>query len=147
MELSKNEKGLTLIEVLISIVILSMILLTTMSFFPQMGLMNNQNKVKTQGINTAKELLLKWQNDSDRLNLFFKNPNASIIAEYKPITGKDYYNFETVEGDFFVNIQIKINPSKESKIYNAHQIFIKLYKNNKRDIAVSETYGYVKVRR
>lgn len=146
MELLKEEKGVTLLEVLLSIVILSMILLTTMSFFPQMGLLNNQNNLKTQGINTAKDVLLKWQNDS-RVDAFFTNPDAGVIAEYKPITGVDYYNFETVEGEYIVNIQIKKNPSKESKIYNAHQIDIKLYKMNKRDIAVSKTYGYVKVRR
>ncbi|MBV7505998.1 prepilin-type N-terminal cleavage/methylation domain-containing protein [Bacillus sp. sid0103] len=146
MELLKEEKGVTLLEVLLSIVILSMILLTTMSFFPQMGLINNQNNLKTQGINTVKDVLLKWQNDS-RLDAFFTNPDAGVIPEYKPITGADYYNFETVEGGYIVNIQIKVNPSKESKIYNAHQIDIKLYKMNNRDIAVSNTYGYVKVRR
>jgi prepilin-type N-terminal cleavage/methylation domain-containing protein len=145
MEIIRNEKGVTLIEVLLSIVILSSILLTTMSFFPQMGLLNNQNQVKTQGINTAKEILLKWQNDS-RLDAFFTNPDAGVISDYKPIAGDDY-NFETDEGEFFVNIKIKKTPSRESNIYNAHLIVIKLYKINKRDNIVSETYGYVKIRK
>ncbi|MBI0576518.1 type II secretion system protein [Neobacillus cucumis] len=145
MKLLKNEKGITLVELLVSIVILSMILITTMSFFPQMGLLNNQNKVKTQGINTAKEILLKWQNDS-RLETFFTTPNGGIIPEYTGIIGNDY-NFETVDSNYFVNIKIKISPSMTSGIYNAHLIVIKLYKNDKRDILISKTYGYVKVRR
>ncbi|MEO2074633.1 MAG: prepilin-type N-terminal cleavage/methylation domain-containing protein [Bacillus sp. (in: firmicutes)] len=146
MKLLKEEKGVTLLEVLLSIVILSMILLTTMSFFPQMGFLNNQNNLKTQGINTAKDVLLKWQNDS-RLDVFFANPDAGVIPDYKPIPGADYYNFESVEGKYLVNIQIKKTPSRESKIYNAHQIDIILFKLNKTGSAISKTYGFVKVRR
>ena len=46
MKLVENEKGLTLIEVLASIVILSIILVSIMNFFPQMGLMNKTNARK-----------------------------------------------------------------------------------------------------
>ncbi|MED4203173.1 prepilin-type N-terminal cleavage/methylation domain-containing protein [Neobacillus mesonae] len=149
MRISKNENGLTLIEVLVSIVILSMILLTTMSFFPQMGKINNLNTTKTQAINTAKDILLQWQKktDDNTMDSFFANPDAGIIPEYNPINGKDYYNFESVDGNFFINIQIKKAPSKESNIYNAHQINVFVYTLNKRDVAISKTYGYIKVRR
>jgi hypothetical protein len=146
MEILKGEKGVTLVEVLTSITLLSIVLITLMNIFPQMGMMNNHNKMKTQGINTAKEVLLKWQNDNDRLKLFFATPDVSVIPEYKPITG-NAYNFEYVNGDFLVNVKINKNFSKESDIYNAHLIFVKLYNINKPDIVVSETYGYVKLRR
>lgn len=144
MQLLRNEKGLTLIEVLVSIVILSFVLMTTMSFFPQMGLLNNQNTLKTQGINTAKEVLLTWENDN-RLDAFFTTPNSSVIPEYKSLQGDDYY-FESTQGNFFVKIYIKKTASQTSSIFNAHLIVVKLYRNVNSDIVVSESYGYVKVR-
>lgn len=141
-----SEKGVTLVEVLVSITLLSIVLITLMNIFPQMGMMNNHTKLKAQGINTAKEVLLKWQNDNDRIKNFFATPDVSVIPEYKPITG-NAYNFEYVNGDFLVNVKINKNFSKESDIYNAHLIVVKLYNKNKTDIVVSETYGYVKIRR
>lgn len=142
----KSEKGITLVEVLVSITLLSIVLITLMNIFPQMGMMNNHNKMKAQGINTAKEVLLKWQNDNDRIKNFFATPDVSVIAEYKPIAG-NAYNFEYVNGDFLVNVKINKNFSKESDIYNAHLIVVKLFNKNKTDTVVSETYGYVKIRR
>jgi prepilin-type N-terminal cleavage/methylation domain-containing protein len=146
MNIMKSEKGVTLVEVLVSITLLSIILITLMNIFPQMGMMNNHTKLKAQGINTAKEVLLKWQNDNDKLKSFFATPDVSIIPEYKPITG-NAYNFEYINGDFLVNIKVNKNFSKESDIYDAHLIVVKLYNINKTDTVVSETYGYVKIRR
>lgn len=144
MGILESEKGVTLIEVLASITLLSIVLITIMNIFPQMGMINNHNQIKTQAVNTAKEILLEWQNDNDRIDNFFKTPDVLIISEYAPLPG-DAYNFETVEGDYFVNIKINKTPSKESTLYNAHLIVIRLYDINKRDTLVSETYGYVKV--
>jgi hypothetical protein len=146
MVILKDEKGVTLVEVLTSITLLSIVLITLMNIFPQMGMMNNHNKMKTQGINTAKEVLLKWQNDNDRLKLFFATPDVSVIPEFKQING-NVYNFEYENGDFLVSVDINKNFSKESDIYNAHLIVVKLYNINKTDTVVSETYGYVKIRR
>ncbi|MEH7112163.1 prepilin-type N-terminal cleavage/methylation domain-containing protein [Neobacillus niacini] len=146
MEILKGEKGVTLVEVLASITLLSIVLITLMNIFPQMGMMNNYNKMKTQGINTAKEVLLKWQNDNDRLKLFFDTPDVSVIPEFKQITG-NVYNFEYVNGDFIVRVDVNKNFSKKSDIYNAHLIVVKLYNIEKPDTVVSETYGYVKIRR
>jgi competence protein ComGC len=146
MNFFKSEKGVTLVEVLASITLLSIVLITLMNIFPQMGMMNNHTKLKAQGVNTAKEVLLKWQNDHDKLKNFFATPDVSVIPEYKPISG-NAYNFEYVNGEFLVNVKINKNFSKSSDLYNAHLIVVKLYNINKTDTVVSETYGYVKIRR
>src|SRR5581483_8216393 len=78
MKLVKNEKGLTLLEVLISIVILSIILVSFMGIFPQMGMMNQQNSNKEQAVNTAKRLLISWENDSNIKA--FLNPASQSAA-------------------------------------------------------------------
>ncbi|MFJ5715542.1 prepilin-type N-terminal cleavage/methylation domain-containing protein [Neobacillus sp. NPDC093127] len=142
MKFVQNEKGVTLLELLISIVILSIIFLSVMRFFPQMGFMNKQNEDKTQAINTAKEILIDWQNSPD-VKSFLVDPTNETLEDLptnKKTEGGFYY-FYTVNGSFNVTIKIKITPSKESNVSKAHLIQIQLF--NKRGNVVSETYGYV----
>ncbi|WP_307286405.1 prepilin-type N-terminal cleavage/methylation domain-containing protein [Bacillus sp. SORGH_AS_0510] len=138
----KNEDGLTLIEVLISITLLSIIFLSFMSFFPQMGFMNNQNESKTQAINTAKEVLIEWQGMDD-LKAFLVDPTNDTLDDL-PSNKKTegvYYYFYTTKNNYDVTIRINILPSKESKVTKAHLIRVQLF--NKKGKLVSETYGYV----
>ena len=79
MKLVRNEKGVTLIEVLATVVILSIILVSVMNFFPQVGLINNVNGEKSQAISTAKQVLIDWQNDSG-VEAFLKGDSSAIIA-------------------------------------------------------------------
>ncbi|MFC4800979.1 prepilin-type N-terminal cleavage/methylation domain-containing protein [Neobacillus sp. GCM10023253] len=152
MELLKNEKGLTLLEVLISIVLLSMVLLTTMSFFPQMGLVNKQNEEKTQAINSAKEVLINWQESTVvKTYLASDNQTAGFTPAYvdekvnytffssTKYTG--YYYFETTKNNYNAQIKIKKSPNKSSSISYVHQIIVQLI--NKRGNVVAETFGYV----
>ncbi|MFE8703435.1 prepilin-type N-terminal cleavage/methylation domain-containing protein [Cytobacillus sp. FJAT-54145] len=53
----KNEKGLTLIEVLVSITLLSIITITFLSFFNQAYSYTKKNEDKTVGINVARNVL------------------------------------------------------------------------------------------
>ncbi|WML59565.1 prepilin-type N-terminal cleavage/methylation domain-containing protein [Neobacillus sp. PS2-9] len=138
----QNENGLTLIEVLISIAILSIIFVSFMSFFPQMGFMNKQNEDKTQAINTAKEVLIEWQEMPD-LKAFLVDPTNDTLDDLpsNKKTEGDYYYFYTTKNNYDVTIKINILPSKESKAAKAHLIMIQLF--NKKGTVVSETYGYV----
>jgi type II secretory pathway component PulJ len=83
MELVKNEKGVTLIEVLAAIVILMIILGSVMNFFPQIGFVNKSNEEKAEAINTAKLILHNWQNDSNVKN-FLKTPSDTAALTYQP---------------------------------------------------------------
>jgi prepilin-type N-terminal cleavage/methylation domain-containing protein len=141
MEIIRTEKGVTLIEVLISMVILSIVFMSFMSFFPQMGLMNRQNEDKTQAINTAKQLLIQWQNNGD-LKTYLSSPTTTVLPVPPQIDtdGKSYI-FNTSEGKFAVKVKIKITPSKTSRVLNAHLIIIQLF--NIKGNVVGETYGYI----
>jgi prepilin-type N-terminal cleavage/methylation domain-containing protein len=149
MENTQNEKGVTLIEVLASIVILSIILMSVMKFFPQMGFMNKQNEDKTQAINIAKEILINWQESSEvKWFLVKKDQVTGFISvdakvEYKNFNSDaDYYYFETSKDIYNVHIKIKKSPSTSSRLSSVHSIVIQLL--NKKGNVVSETYGYVK---
>ncbi len=78
MKLVRNEKGVTLIEILAAVVILSIILVSLMNFFPQMGFINKLNGEKSQAINTAKQVLIDWQNDNG-VEAFLKGDSSAII--------------------------------------------------------------------
>lgn len=135
---SKNsEKGLTLIEILVSIVILSIIFLSITSFFPQMGLLNKANEDKTITINKAKDILNQWQNRQDVTN-FLRNPTTITLPEYDH-TDSNYYYFKTKQGDYDVNIKIKINSDLKSAPLKTHLIDLQLKKGN----VAAETYGYI----
>ncbi|MDR6122187.1 prepilin-type N-terminal cleavage/methylation domain-containing protein [Bacillus sp. SLBN-46] len=139
MVMNEKEKGVTLIEVLISIVILSIIFLSFMRFFPQMGFMNNENADKTQAINTAKEILIEWQESEDLKN-FLKNPTGTFLQEYVK-TEAGYYYFKTVESNYNVYIKIKISSDLVSTPNKTFLIQVELL--NKRNNIISETYGYI----
>jgi prepilin-type N-terminal cleavage/methylation domain-containing protein len=139
MVMNEKEKGVTLIEVLISIVILSIIFLSFMRFFPQMGFMNNENADKTQAINTSKEVLIEWQNSEDLKN-FLKNPTGTVLPGYVK-TEAGYYYFKTVKSNYNVNIKIKISSDLVSTPNKTFLIQVELL--NKRNNIIGETYGYI----
>ncbi|MEH7304937.1 type IV pilus modification PilV family protein [Neobacillus drentensis] len=144
MQINYNEKGLTLTEVLASLVILSIIFLSILRFFPQMGLMNKVNEDKTQAINTAKQLLIVWQNSIEVQNYLEDQTTGSLPGFVK--SEGDFYYCKTTEGDFTANIKIKrtseLTSAATASPFEVHYIEIQLL--NKRNTVVSEIYGYIK---
>lgn len=148
MKVKKNEKGLTLIEVLASIVILSIILLTLMRFFPQMGLMNTQNQGKTQAINMARQVLVEWENTSSTaMSLFFTSPSTSPFPQYQlQDSNGDYFIFKKAStiGNFTIYIKIKKSSDFDlyhTPVYNTNLIIVQVF--NQKNTLVTETYGYL----
>ncbi|MDR7001471.1 type II secretion system protein [Neobacillus niacini] len=137
----KNQKGLTLVEVLVSVVILSIILLSIMKLFPQMVFMNIQNLNKSQAINTAKQVLVTWQNSNDVKNYLDDNTTGSLPGLYND--DGTYYYCETSEGSFSANIKIKKASDLSTGPIEEHFIQVSLI--NDKGIKVSETFGYIKV--
>jgi prepilin-type N-terminal cleavage/methylation domain-containing protein len=152
MKVVQDNKGVTLVEVLAAMAILSIILISIMNIFPQMGMMNKQNEEKSQGINTAKQLLIEWSNKDEVKNaLKLDDPSARLwpvgyVQENEDTRG--YYLFELTEpvkAVIMINKTPDLNQSGAEHQYQAHQIKVEI--KNDRDIVVSETYGYVMVRR
>jgi prepilin-type N-terminal cleavage/methylation domain-containing protein len=139
MDIFRNEKGLTLLEVLISIVILSIILLSTMSLFPQMGFINKENVDKTKAINNAKDLLIEWENSYSVKNYLKNNKITSLPGYYK--TDSNFYYCKSTTGNFDVFIKIKTKTDLVSTPIETRLINIQLL--NKRNNVVGETYGYI----
>ncbi|MFG5995025.1 prepilin-type N-terminal cleavage/methylation domain-containing protein, partial [Salmonella enterica] len=56
-----NERGISLIEVVASIVLLAIIMVSVINLLPQMGKKNNQNEDKQIAVNLASKELAYWQ--------------------------------------------------------------------------------------
>ena len=149
--LQHNEKGLTLIEVVASIVIITIILVTLLNIFPLMGKSNNQTKEKQQAINLAKGELINWQNiipnDQDIFDDFLLNPDTFISEDetFEQQTDTLIIRSETQASaiNYFVNVIISKNPDPINSSNNAYQIKIQLFKDKNNNIPVTETYGYI----
>jgi prepilin-type N-terminal cleavage/methylation domain-containing protein len=135
-----NEKGLTLIEVLLSMVILSIVLVSMMSFFPQVSMLNVKNEAKSNGIQSAKELLIDWKGSGD-VKIFLKNP----VEVNRPLgySGEDqnYYYFKTTVDGNIGDIKIKKTPDLVSGPGKPYSIYIKIADNQ--NVKISDTYGYI----
>ena len=73
----KNNRGITLIELLVSITILGIVLLSFMNFFLQSSTYTNNNQKKTVGVNVARNVLMfmEKQNFLETRN-YFHDVNA-----------------------------------------------------------------------
>lgn len=153
MELIKEEKGVTLIEVLLAMTLLSIILISFLGMFPQMGTVNKINQDKAQATNIAKEILINWENStvvqtflrsSSQTSGFLPNHVNDFVnyTNFDPIKFPDFYYFETTNDIYDVQIKIKKSPNNSSNNSHIHQIVIQLL--NERGNVVSETFGYIK---
>jgi prepilin-type N-terminal cleavage/methylation domain-containing protein len=137
----QNEKGITLVEILAAMTILSIILLSIAHFFPQVGWLNQQNDMKTNGINEVKEVLMDWK-ESEQVVRFLSNNNATVPEGYLG-EEKGYHIFRTTRDSFSVHIKIKEESDLNSNPSGAHYIHVELF--DEKGTSVSETYGYVLV--
>ena len=73
----KNNRGLTLIELLVSITILGIVLLSFMNFFLQSSTYTNSNQKKTVGVNVARNVLMFMEKqDFLEIRNFFNEVNT-----------------------------------------------------------------------
>lgn len=133
----QDEKGFTLIEILLSIVILTIILVSIMNFFPQMGLFNRYNLEKTEAINLAKKELVEWQKAD--FEKFLAQPSTKNIPEFNRYE-EPYYIFVDEQNNYTVEIWLKNKSDLQTAPTKAHELQVKILddKNN----LLSETYGY-----
>ncbi|MFI8685595.1 prepilin-type N-terminal cleavage/methylation domain-containing protein [Rossellomorea sp. NPDC077527] len=95
----KNNRGLTLIELLVSITILGIVLLNFMNFFLQSSTYTNNNQKKTVGVNVARNVLMfmEKQDFLEMRNYFYevntgqKSSDEDFLALY--ICEDKYHTF------------------------------------------------------
>jgi len=150
-----NNNGFTLIEILASIVLLTVVISLFLSIFPQMGNMNQRNGDNLKAANVGKEVLVLVKKDkftqfSSNSTLSIKTtiPNLTRVGNTFPIIYKGTY--KNWGESFFVQIRIEgvgelQAPSDFKQFHQLHQVRIdvdskEIQKNSK---SLTTTYGYI----
>ncbi|MCG1022199.1 prepilin-type N-terminal cleavage/methylation domain-containing protein [Sutcliffiella horikoshii] len=152
----RNDKGFTLLEVIVSIVILSIIILSFLTFFSQALFFSVKEERNLVGVNIAERILFNLEEyskiDSSLLNISSGCDSPRIISNLLPdvegfkkdsinqekllydMNGKDYYSIITLCQD-----------SKENDL-SLHRIHIKVYQpldNSVEGKLIYETFHYL----
>lgn len=146
MNLKKSQKGLTLIEVVASIVILSIVLILGMSIFSQMEKTNSNSKENIDTANIGKELLfeLKKLNFSNISNTSLNEINKNFPIEVMTLedNGDDLSligTYQYLNKIYGVNIYISKDVEIGTRSHRRVMIDIK----NSRDNISSTVHGYL----
>lgn len=136
-----QESGLTLVEILASLVILGIVFIAFMTIFPQMTLFNARTETKLETMNEARIVLEEYKKNPVSVSQLKK---ASCPSEEKQVlkdAGQQIDGYTTI-----VEINICPDVTPENKdLYGGiqlHRIHIKIKEKSQ---LISETFGYVKV--
>lgn len=143
----KNDKGMTLVELLAAIVILTLVITVFLQFLPQLAKTNKTNIDKNQAINLAEIELLYWKEkiesdfnsfiaSSKQTNCSFDNKKICYFVEKDDLQDKQFNK------DFYISINLHKEPENELKKKKAHQLHIEI-KNRQNNLKVGESFGFV----
>ncbi len=139
----KNEQGLTLIEVLASIVLLSIVIVSFLSLFPQITNFNKSTEVNLQAAATAKEVRVLVKEKFTN----FDSPSPLNVLESETIEISD----TTIKyNGFYNNFPIEVVILKNKKdvsgdFEDLYQMKVSVFNENSTEI--SYTYGYISNRK
>jgi prepilin-type N-terminal cleavage/methylation domain-containing protein len=140
----ETQQGFTLIEVLLSIILLFIILTSFMGFFTQSALFSKKNEQKLETVQTAQKVInlieMKLtkeilQNDGI-IDLTGNVINGSHLLSKNEI---ENYIDKTISDDYNISAEIKNNPSSENLIQFKVSVSDTLDPVNH-----SETYTYIR---
>ena len=148
---SRGEAGLTLVEVLAALVIMSIVFIGFMSIFPQMTNFNAKTGTKLETMNIARQEIAEIQGQSfdlvdteiavmiQDLEPLGERIEVSAVDDGTKITAKYTRDKLKYEVDFFKQHDFypEMKVSGDSYPYKVH---LKVYANEKQS---SETYGYI----
>jgi len=138
----KNDRGMTLVEVLAALVILGIVFIGFMTIFPQMSLFNAKTEDKLKTMNLAKQELSSIEYISDLEDKDSEAENLEEEASGKEIKRFEYDNEEDANSFYHYIIDFYVAPdlNGEEQGVSLHKIHIKVLKDDKK---ISETFGYI----
>ena len=139
----KNNRGFTLIEILASVVLLTVVLSMFLSIFPQMANTNNRTGDNLDAANVGKEILVKMKKITytealSITNLPIKEP-LSINKTTDPIIISGTYTSN--EKSVKVSISLWTTPALSGTAQTLHNMKIDVLNSN--GLILTSTYGYL----
>lgn len=136
----KNEQGLSLVEVIASILILSIVIIAFVTIFPQMKSSNENTANNLNAANIAKEFLIVFKSKSyDELRTEIKVNNFDYkITNENPLTLEGKYKY--IEGEK-VNVRVTVQSSTALSNITLREMLIEILNEN--NIVIAEIHGYL----
>lgn len=136
----KNEQGLSLVEVIASILILSIVIIAFVTIFPQMKSSNENTANNLNAANIAKEFLIVFKSKSyDELRTEIKVNNFDYkITNENPLTLEGKYKY--IEGEK-VNVRVTVQSSTALSNITLREMLIEILNGN--NIVIAEIHGYL----
>ncbi|MDR7237411.1 type IV pilus modification PilV family protein [Neobacillus drentensis] len=147
-----GQKGVTLIEVLASIVILAIILLTSMSFFTSSSKFNSLSSNKMDATNIARETQEEFKLDAaknkalkDLIDQAITNPgrfpltsfpNLVTSKDIELVSGKLKFTLNKSNSNVVVSVDLIPVSNQHKKLYTMH---VEVWNDNRK---LSETFTY-----
>lgn len=136
-KLLKNEKGLTLIEVLASIVLLSIVIVSFLSLFPQISNFNESTEENLQAAAVAKEVRVLVKESSTN-----QHPQEFSFTNERTGPYNGVYIYEGQHNEFHVVIEVDENPfNMNGNIQNLYKFKVTIQNDENRPL--SKTYGFI----
>lgn len=141
----KNNSGFTLIEILASVVLLTVVLSMFLSIFPQMANMNNRTGDNLDAANVGKEVLVKmkklsYENITSKTNLPIANTTYTNSTSNIQISGT------YVTNDKNYNVKFNLNKTPDVEINNSttklRRFSIEILDDQNKN-TLTTTYGYI----
>ena len=138
----KNEKGLTLIEVLASIVLLSIVIVSFLSLFPQITNFNKSTEENLQAAATAKEVRVLVKEEIESMDSFPSKLSFTNERTYSD----EVYSYRGKYNEFEVLIEVQDKPfvgnePQPNKIRNLYKYKVSIGESDTR--ILSTTYGFI----
>lgn len=147
-----NEDGLTLVEILASLVILGIVFVSFMTIFPQMSLFNERTETKLETMNEARIVLEEYKTKTLKTSQLdrFDN-NVCVDSDKNDWTSLNYV--DSLQDNRTVIVSVKNCPdvkkpvlasenTDKDRVVQLHQLHVEI--KSEKDL-FSESFGYVKV--
>lgn len=136
----QGENGLTLVEIVASIAILSIVMMVFATFFTQSAMFSNKNERAIEATNLARAVLeeLRYTPESIPANV----PNETTVYEAFHQENELKINAVNDDGSFKTNVdlRLRLTVSKEEAV-NLYKVKVEVIDDSSQVIA--DTYGYV----
>ncbi|EMR05198.1 hypothetical protein C772_02870 [Bhargavaea cecembensis DSE10] len=147
----RNEQGLTLVEILATLVIIGIVFIGIMAIFPQMTFFNERTEVKLDAMSIARaeiELVKQVQVQSFDTNIGTEleeiHPDVEVVNSTAGSSGEIILSYQLPNGYY---VEAFIYPAEEDEQFHPvylHQVHLVVMEGGT-SRKMSETYAYLEI--
>lgn len=149
--IKNNQQGLSLVEILATLVIIGIVFIGIMAIFPQMTLFNERTEVKLDAMSIARaevELIKQLQVDSFGTNIGTEleefHPDVEVVNSTVGVSGEIILSYQLPNGYY---IEAYVYPAEADEQFHPvylHQVHLVVMEGGT-SRTLTETYAYMEI--